>query len=40
MGYCATFALWYGRYARHLRSDVTLVSRDLWALPGYRVRLI
>ena len=36
----ATFALWYGRYARHLRSDVTLVSRDLWALPGYRALLI
>lgn len=32
----ATFALWYGRYGLALRPDVTPISRDLWALPGYR----
>jgi hypothetical protein len=32
----ATFALWYGRYGLGLRPDVTPVSRDLWALAGYR----
>ncbi len=32
----ATFALWYGRYGLALRPDVTPVSRELWALPGYR----
>lgn len=36
----ATFALWYGRYVQHLRPDVTLISRDLWTLPGYRAVLI
>ena len=36
----ATFALWYGHYALHLRPDVVLVSRDLWSLPDYRATLI
>jgi hypothetical protein len=31
-----TFALWYSRYARGARPDVTVVDRDLWAFDWYR----
>jgi hypothetical protein len=35
-----TFTLWYFRYARGQRPDVTVVDRDLLAMPWYRAALV
>ena len=32
-----TFALWYAQEVLGLRPDITVVDRDLWARPDYRV---